>query len=217
MSTKTKNYGLIKPELKDAADITAMNENWDKIDEALDGVSPDYVIEQNKQAEQKFWVGTKAEYDAIPNKNPNTSYTVTDEEDNDGVLLESETHPGCYYRMVGGEMEWENPPMIPFKCYATTERYNGKRVMVTLGEFPLVREEVDEGIYLAWIKVSDYSIVGFEGSAVDDQNNAFFPLNVNFANGQYLNFSIGGKKVNIEYTTIFEGCTLRLIVKYVAG
>ena len=81
MSTKTKNYGLIKPELKDAADITAMNENWDKIDEALNGVSPDYVIEQNKQAEQKFWVGTKAEYDAIPNKDPNTSYTVTDEDD----------------------------------------------------------------------------------------------------------------------------------------
>ena len=35
MSTQTKNYGLIKPELKDAADITAMNANWDKIDEEL--------------------------------------------------------------------------------------------------------------------------------------------------------------------------------------
>ena len=35
MSTTTKNYGLVKPELTDAADITAMNENWDKIDEEL--------------------------------------------------------------------------------------------------------------------------------------------------------------------------------------
>ena len=35
MSTTTTNLGLIKPELKDVANITAMNENWDKIDEAL--------------------------------------------------------------------------------------------------------------------------------------------------------------------------------------
>ena len=35
MSTTTTNYGLVKPELTDAADITAMNVNWDTIDEAL--------------------------------------------------------------------------------------------------------------------------------------------------------------------------------------
>lgn len=32
MSTMTTNLGLIKPELKDTADITATNPNWDKID-----------------------------------------------------------------------------------------------------------------------------------------------------------------------------------------
>ena len=35
MSTTTTNFSLIKPELTDAADITAMNQNWDKIDEQL--------------------------------------------------------------------------------------------------------------------------------------------------------------------------------------
>lgn len=35
MSTTTTNYGLVKPELTDAADITAMNPNWDKIDQEL--------------------------------------------------------------------------------------------------------------------------------------------------------------------------------------
>jgi hypothetical protein len=35
MSTTTTNLGLIKPQLTDSADITAMNENWDKIDEKL--------------------------------------------------------------------------------------------------------------------------------------------------------------------------------------
>ncbi len=35
MSTITSNYGLLKPELSDTADITAYNGNWDKIDEEL--------------------------------------------------------------------------------------------------------------------------------------------------------------------------------------
>lgn len=35
MSTTTSNYGLYKPELTDPADITAMNKNWDQIDEEL--------------------------------------------------------------------------------------------------------------------------------------------------------------------------------------
>ena len=35
MSTLTSNYNLVKPELSDPADITAMNGNWDTIDEKL--------------------------------------------------------------------------------------------------------------------------------------------------------------------------------------
>lgn len=35
MSTTTTNYGFVKPALTDAADITAMNPNWDKIDDEL--------------------------------------------------------------------------------------------------------------------------------------------------------------------------------------
>ena len=35
MSTMTTNLGLTKPDLIDAADITAMNRNWDIIDENL--------------------------------------------------------------------------------------------------------------------------------------------------------------------------------------
>ena len=35
MSLTTKNYNLIKPELTDRADITAFNDNWDKIDDQL--------------------------------------------------------------------------------------------------------------------------------------------------------------------------------------
>lgn len=43
MSTLTANYGLIKPELKDAADITAYNSNWDKLDEELTNLNVESV------------------------------------------------------------------------------------------------------------------------------------------------------------------------------
>jgi hypothetical protein len=48
MSTTTTNYKLIKPALTDAADITAMNENWDKLDQ---------VVNANL-AEAKSYAGT---------------------------------------------------------------------------------------------------------------------------------------------------------------
>lgn len=35
MSTLTTNYGLVKPQLTDTPDITAMNVNWDTIDTEL--------------------------------------------------------------------------------------------------------------------------------------------------------------------------------------
>lgn len=47
MSTTTTNYGLHKPELTDAADITAMNSNWDKIDfELLKSIKYRGALEQ---------------------------------------------------------------------------------------------------------------------------------------------------------------------------
>lgn len=38
------------------------------------------------------------------------------------------TYPQCYYRMVGGEQEWLNPPMNPGTKYRTTERFRNKVV-----------------------------------------------------------------------------------------
>ena len=38
MSTTTKNLGLLKPELTDAADITATNQNWDAVDEKIKAI-----------------------------------------------------------------------------------------------------------------------------------------------------------------------------------
>ncbi len=46
----------------------------------------------------------------------------------DGVGVESETNPGCYYRIVNNVTEWINPPMFPNVEYRTTEKVNGQPV-----------------------------------------------------------------------------------------
>ena len=45
-------------------------------------------------------------------------------------IIESQEHTGCRYRIVDGEMEWINPPMMPDVEYRTAERYNGHPVYV---------------------------------------------------------------------------------------
>lgn len=39
---------------------------------------------------------------------------------------------GCFYRMVGDEVEWINPPMVVGTEYRTTERFAGKPVYTTV-------------------------------------------------------------------------------------
>ena len=41
--------------------------------------SADSVIEQNKRLEQKFWRGTKEEFNAVGTKSDDTMYIITDE------------------------------------------------------------------------------------------------------------------------------------------
>lgn len=41
---------------------------------------------------------------------------------------ESAEHPGCYYRIVGGQTEWLNPPMETGTEYRTAKRHKGKVV-----------------------------------------------------------------------------------------
>ena len=48
--------------------------------------SADFVIEQNKRLEQKFWRGTKAEFNAIETKSDDTMYIIVDD---DGTVVES--------------------------------------------------------------------------------------------------------------------------------
>lgn len=55
------------------------------------------------------------------------------------VMLESTEYPGCYYRIVDGETEWINPPMIMETEYRTAKRYSGKPVYTKVFKFPNLR------------------------------------------------------------------------------
>ena len=50
----------------------------------------------------------------------------------DAAGSESINYPGCYYRMVGGVVEWFNPPMDIGHEYRTTERWGGSPVYAQL-------------------------------------------------------------------------------------
>lgn len=48
------------------------------------GGNEDYVIEQNKSLQQKFWRGTKDEYDAMAEHSDDIMYIITDDEGGEG-------------------------------------------------------------------------------------------------------------------------------------
>lgn len=80
MSTTTKNYELIKPELTDVADITAMNPNWDKLDTELKNLS-DHVDDLKDTAGAVEL--TQEEYDELSqeDKMKDVIYFITNNDD----------------------------------------------------------------------------------------------------------------------------------------
>lgn len=56
MSTTTPNLGLFKPSLSDIADITKLNENWDKIDAELTPIN--YGTDDLVAGESELKTGT---------------------------------------------------------------------------------------------------------------------------------------------------------------
>ena len=147
MSTTTTNYGFIKPEKSDPADITASNENWDKLDEALDSRNRDLSMGYNKitnvaEPQSRSDVATRGFVEDFAIEG--STYVAVDENKDGNVVLrpyvpdvddfaiEDEQYDGCYYRTVKGEKEWVNPPMVIGEEYRTSERYNGQAVYIKI-------------------------------------------------------------------------------------
>ena len=60
--------------------VVGFDANGDLIAQDIDLGAPSAIIEQNKGAEVKIWMGTSEEYQAITTIDPNTLYYITDED-----------------------------------------------------------------------------------------------------------------------------------------
>lgn len=99
MSTTTTNLGLVKPDLIDAADITAMNGNWDKIDTNLKNLdnhvnsksNPHNVtLEQLTGKQLKFNNGYSSIYSANNWMEIFNCLVANDESNRCGIRLQSD-------------------------------------------------------------------------------------------------------------------------------
>ena len=63
-----------------------------------------------------------------------------------GIFTEDTEYPGCFYRMVDGEKEWLNPPMVDDVAYPTVERDNGRRVWVGVLNFGKISAPTSVGV-----------------------------------------------------------------------
>lgn len=102
-------------------------------------------------------------------------------------IAESDEYSGCYYRIIDGETEWINPPMIYGVRYRTTERHNGMPVYVFRAnvkpEAPTVGTAYDALDYIG-------DVIGITGAvkrnnSISDINNSFYPCQVG-CNGKKL-------------------------------
>lgn len=117
--------------------------------------------------------------------------------------IESTEYPGCYYRMVDGETEWINPPLVIGVAYRTTERYNDKPVYIKAAEFPLSAS----GEKVVAIEHSITHVVSIDG-VVKTADLVSLPI-VGYGDG----FKALGNGNFITNVTV-EGGTAYPIVKY---
>lgn len=96
--------------------------------------------------------------------------------------VESAEHPNCYYRMIDGVKEWDNPPYELGTEYRTTERHDGKIVyarMIDLGNLPNTTNKtistgingskavaIEPIIYMASGGITPYPFVDAKGASM---------------------------------------------------
>ena len=125
--------------------------------------------------------------------------------------VESAEYPGCYYRMVDGNAEWINPPMVDGVEYRTMQRYDGHPVYV---KSIITENFMDTGTLEVTISDAVTGIVGFDAYAIGGYTMDSLPM-----------FSSTGAILAIAYTdsnklkmTSFSnisGYHARILVRYI--
>ena len=147
------------------------------------------------------WTPTAEEVGARPN-----TWTPTFGDVGAAPAFESNSYRGSYYRMVGDEREWINPPMVLGEEYRTTERLDTLVVytkIINFGEMPHNSSKTVQ-------HVVDGSIFSVDGIVFNADG---IPI-VSFAANQSVSCDFAGSNVSVGTTWDFNNCTAYLIVKY---
>lgn len=220
MATTTTNLGLTKPAVSDAADISVLNANFDKIDALggyglgkLGGTLP--VLSDCHGVSGNGWYHVKAgETQNSPASDISgvlradvygwAYMTLTLYTPSRGGILVFQKH-----KTSDGWQEWEyvNPPMKLGTEYRTTERWQGKAVytmLVDIGLLPNASSKYASGVLPAGIYVT--SIIG---SAFSGYNSV--PIQ---SNGIYVSAQGEWGTLYISTTSDYSAFTGYVTVKY---
>ena len=87
--------------------------------------------------------------------------------------VESTQYPGCFYRIVNGETEWINPPLMRGVEYLTTERWNGNKIYQKILYAGALSNKTSMSIEIG----AEYDkIISVTGYAYDPENNMSYPF-----------------------------------------
>ena len=115
------------------------------------------------------------------------------------VEAESKEHPGCYYRIVNGETEWINPPMVAGVEYRTDKRHNGNVVYTKLIDYGTIKN--------ASIDTKASSIISFRGiTTMTNEYGTTFHDNspVHSSKGEFLaNAYVQNTSIVVQCATTF--------------
>lgn len=103
------------------------------------------------------------------------------------AMTEDVTYSGCYYRMVGSEKEWWNPPLVArSEPYRTAKRWNSEPVYVKRTHYeptePISIEDLSEisiGAISSTQGVTASSrVIGISAYAIIDLNGTQYPISL---------------------------------------
>lgn len=141
MSTTTKNYELIKPELTDVADITAMNPNWDKLDTELKNLS-DHVDDFKDTAGAVEL--TQEEYDELSqeDKMKDVIYFITNNDDVDDEEKEVEYVGSNPNLLINGDFQvWQRGESFDLKTNGAYKYTADRWCVATSNEYHIEKSE----------------------------------------------------------------------------
>lgn len=107
------------------SDVDAVRESLSNVSADVEAVREevDSLGAEDVGAHPNTWMPTAEEVGARPD-----TWMPTPAEVGSAPAVESSDHPGCYYRIVDGEIEWINPPMTDNVEYKTAEQWGNKAV-----------------------------------------------------------------------------------------